>query len=84
MFRSAGQQPLTLDAAAEGITHPVYQFWIMNPAGQWTQSGAYGLGQYQFTPQKTGTYTVMAYAKDPYAPATSQYSVVSTQTVLVQ
>ncbi len=72
-------QGISVQAAATGITQPVYQFWIENPSGRWTQSGPYGSSTFQFTPSAAGTYTVTVFAKDPIAPATSAFAVVSTQ-----
>lgn len=74
---------LALNATAHGLTNPVYQFWIKSPDGQWSQSGAYGGGTYQFTPSHSGTYTIVVFAKDPYAPATSQFAVTASQSVTV-
>lgn len=74
---------LSLNAQAQGLTRPVYQYWIQSPHGQWSQSGAYGNSTYQFTPSQTGTYTIVVYAKDPYAPATGQFAVTATSTVTV-
>ena len=77
-------QALAVSAAASGITHPVYQFWIETPSGQWTQSGPYGTAQYQFTPQEKGVYTVTVYSKDAQAPANGVDGVTTSQTVTVQ
>ena len=75
---------IPLTATATNITNPVYQLWIKSPSGVWTQSGAYSSsGSYTFTPAASGTYTVVVYAKDPYAPATSVYAVVASQQVSV-
>lgn len=71
-------------AAATNITNPVYQVWIRSPSGSWSQSGPYSPGStYTFTPTTAGTYTVVVYAKDPYAPNTAAYAVVAEQHVTV-
>ncbi len=74
---------LTLNASAQSLTNPVYQYWIKSPDGQWSSSGNYGGSTYQFTPSQQGTYTIVVYAKDPYAPATSQFAVTATQSITV-
>jgi len=75
---------LTITADAVNITNPVYQMWVEAPDGTWTQTGAYShQTSYSFTPTAAGTYTVAVYAKDPYAPSTSQFSVMAVTTVAV-
>ncbi|WP_020376037.1 triple tyrosine motif-containing protein [Sulfobacillus thermosulfidooxidans] len=76
-------QSIDIEANASGLTDPVYQFWIKSPSGQWSQSGAYGTNQYQFTPNQSGNYTIVVYAKDPDAPATSQFAVIASQIISV-
>ena len=71
-------------ATATNITNPVYQVWIKSPSGSWSQSGPYSPGStYTFTPTMSGTYTVVVYAKDPYAPNTAVYAVVAEPPVSV-
>lgn len=69
----------TMTAAAVGLTRPVYQFWVEDPHGIWSASGNYGGSSFRYTPQQSGTYHVVVYAKDPYAPATAQYAVLARQ-----
>ncbi len=74
--------PIT--ATATNITSPVYQVWWQAPDGSWTQSGPYSHSNtFTFTPTTSGLYTVVVYAKDPYAPSTAVYAVVATQQVTV-
>ncbi|WP_430626500.1 protease pro-enzyme activation domain-containing protein [Sulfobacillus thermotolerans] len=75
--------PVALDAHASGISNPVYQFWIQSPNGQWHASGAYGAGTDLFQPNGSGTYTIVVYAKDLYAPATSAFAVSTSMTFTV-
>ena len=78
------QSPVTLTASTSGITHPVYQFWYETPSGQWTASGDYqNSGSFTFTPSQSGTYHVVVYAKDPYAPATPAFAITAISTVSV-
>ena len=72
-----------ISASATGLTHPVYQFWVEDPSGHWTASGNYGGSIYTYTPSQSGTYQVVVYAKDPYAPATAQYAISARQTFTV-
>lgn len=59
---------VTLTASATGIYDAQYQFWVENPAGEWTQSGPYGSGStYTFTAATSGAYRFVAYAKSPAA-----------------
>lgn len=75
---------IPLIATATNITNPVYQVWLQSPDGSWTQSGAYVHGNtFTFTPSAAGTYRVVVYAKDPYAPNTSVFAVAAAQTVQV-
>ena len=76
--------PVSVTAKATGLTTPVFQFWVEAPDGTWTQSGAYSQVKTDtFTPSQSGTYHVMVYAKDPVAPATSQFAVTSAAVVSV-
>ena len=76
--------PVTMSANAVGLTTPVFQFWVEAPDGTWTQSGPYTHAATDaFTPSQSGTYHVVVYAKDPLAPATSQFAVTSETTVSV-
>lgn len=75
---------IPLIATATNITNPVYQVWLQSPDGSWSQSGAYVHGNsFTFTPSAAGTYRVVVYAKDPYAPNTSVFAVAAAQTVQV-
>lgn len=60
--------PVTISATADGITDPVFQFWIESPAGQWQPEGPYGSSTVQTQLESPGVYTIAVYAKDPYAP----------------
>ncbi len=81
---AAAGAPVTATAAATALTDPVYQFWVENPSGVWSQSGPYGPARtFQFTPVAAGTYRVVVYAKDPYAPNTAAFSVRAVSTVTV-
>ncbi len=53
-------QPLTLTATAHQVSHPVYQFWVRNPAGVWSSSGGF---TYTVTPHTVGTYLAIAYTE---------------------
>lgn len=76
--------PVAASAHATGLTDPVYQFWVQAPDGTWSQSGPYTpTSTYRFTPSQQGTYHVVVYAKDPYAPSTSQFAVQSAAAVSV-
>lgn len=76
--------PVSVAAAARNLTNPVYQMWVQSPAGIWSQSGAYThASQFSFTPGSAGTYRVVIYAKDPYAPNTSAFAVEATASVAV-
>lgn len=59
-------------AHATNLLHPEYQFWVKNPAGQWSQSGPYTSSDTFMLPMNSGTaagtYEVIAYAKDAAAP----------------
>ena len=75
---------IPLTATATNITNPVFQVWIRSPSGSWSQSGAYSHSStYTFTPTTSGIYTVVVYAKDPYAPNTAVYAVVAEQQLTV-
>ncbi|MCL5116933.1 MAG: protease pro-enzyme activation domain-containing protein [Firmicutes bacterium] len=74
----------TIGATATHLTNPVYQFWIEPPTGPWQASGSYShQGSWSFVPTVAGTYHVVVYAKDPYAPATAAFSVVSSEALIV-
>ncbi len=76
--------PVTVSATAVGLTAPVFQFWVQAPDGTWSQSGPYSPAAADaFTPSQSGTYHVVVYAKDPLAPATSQFAVTSETSVSV-
>ena len=76
--------PVSVAAKATGLTTPVFQFWVEAPDGTWTQSGSYSpVRTDTFTPSQSGTYHVVVYAKDPVAPATSQFAVTSAAAVSV-
>ncbi len=86
-------QGMTVRAQARDLIAPVYQFWIENPQGNWTSSGAYQTGAtFTFTPSEPGAYQVIAYAKDPAAPnnaldavwSQSQHFTVAPQSSAVQ
>lgn len=67
-------QPLGFTASAEGIPHPVYQFWAGGDGHVWAQSGVYRTSNgFTFTPPQTGTYRVVAFAKDASAPEQAAY-----------
>lgn len=68
-------KPVTLTAAATGLTNPVYQFWYQDPQGAWHGSNYTESPEFSFTPTAEGTYTTIVYAKDPYAPADWTHSV---------
>ena len=69
-------EPINLTAIATGITGCEYQFWYRDPAQNWHQNGGYQVsGNYSFTPAAAGSYQVVVFAKDHYAPATDQFSV---------
>lgn len=81
---STAGSPVPISATATNITSPVYQVWWQAPDGSWSQSGPYShTSTYTFTPVTAGTYTVVVYAKDPYAPNTAVYAVVAEQHVTV-
>ena len=80
----AAGSPLTVNALASGIVGCEYQFWYQAPDSSWHQSGGYQTsGQYTFTPTMSGTYKVVVFAKDHYAPATDQFSVSNSVLVAV-
>ncbi len=81
---TSAQMPITIMASTSGITDPVYQFWYETPSRQWTVSGNYqNTGSFTFTPSQSGTYHIVVYAKDPYAPATSAFALNAASTVSV-
>ena len=56
---------VTFTATAAGSSNLVYQFWYQNPSGSWVSSGALSSSNtFQLSNTNTGTYTVVAYAKD--------------------
>lgn len=71
----------TAHASATNLLHPVYQFWVENPAGQWSQSGAYSSSSTFTLPMNSGTtagtYKVVAFARDASAPETAAAEVMS-------
>lgn len=69
--------PFSVAASAAGITSPVYQFWYKAPNGTWTGGSYSSTATLSITPTAAGTYTVIVYAKDPYAPADDTHSVQS-------
>lgn len=74
---------IILAAAATGLTGAEYQFWYRSPDSSWHQSGDYtSSGQYAFAAEQSGTYMIVAYAKDHYAPATDHYAVTATAAVV--
>ena len=80
-------KPMTVTATSSNIYNPLYQFWYKNPSGEWKQSGAYGSGNFTFTPSESGTYTFIAYAKSPQAlnnPEGALYSKTVSGTVVPQ
>jgi len=73
---------VNLLAEASGITGVEYQYWYQLPDSNWHQSGAYSTsGSYAFTADQPGIYTIVAFAKDHYAPATDQFAVTAVRTV---
>ncbi len=74
----------SIHASAAGLTSPVYQFWVEDPSGHWAASGNYGGPTFRYTPNQSGTYHVVVYAKDPYAPATARYAVTAQTTFSVK
>jgi len=71
-----------LQASAYGIIGAEYQYWYQSPDGGWHQSGSYSSsGNYSFTATDAGTYRVVAYAKDHYAPATDQFAVTAVKEI---
>ncbi len=73
---------IAVSAGAQGITNPVYQFWVQTPTGQWTQRG-FGTNTFSFTPTLPGTYVIAVYAKDPYALALPPYDVMTSKTITI-
>jgi hypothetical protein len=73
---------VNLTAEAECLTGVEYQFWYQTPDGTWHSSGAYTTNNiYSFTAATSGTYKVIVYAKDHYAPATDQFAVWDIKTI---
>jgi len=69
-------ETVQVEATATGITGCEYQFWYQAPDSSWHQSGGYSTsGLYSFPASQAGTYKVIAFAKDHYAPATDQFAV---------
>ena len=75
--------PVTLSAAAVGITQPVFQFWIESPAGQWQPEGPYGGSMAEAQLGSPGVYHIAVYAKDPYAPDNGSVAVSNQITMTV-
>ena len=77
--------PLSVTADAADLVQPVYQWWWQGPDGHWHASGNYQTSpQWTWTPPKSGTYTVVVYAKDLEAPNNATDAVWATETVTVQ
>jgi len=73
-----------VSATAVGLTGAEYQFWYRTPGGQWHQSGDYtAANSYFFWADEVGTYRVIVFAKDHYAPATDQFSVSDAKDIYV-
>ncbi|NLI11238.1 MAG: hypothetical protein GX425_01115 [Peptococcaceae bacterium] len=64
---------VTATAVAEGISDPVYQFWVKESADEtWTYSGDFtSSNTYTFTRDVPGSYMVYAYAKSANAPSST-------------
>jgi len=74
--------PVTVRAEASGITGVEYQLWYRLPNGEWLQSGDYNPEPtFTFVPVDPGSYQVIVYAKDHYAPATDQFAVSDQKTI---
>jgi len=72
-------QSVTLTAVSQNIYHPLYQFWVESPSGQWTQSGAYQTSPtFTFPVAREGVYHYVAYAKSPLAANNPQGALQST------
>lgn len=78
---SVGQK-ISYLAQATAITQPIYQFWVKTPSGNWHQ-WPYGSGTFQYTPKSSGTYSVVVFAKDPYALQQSAFEVQARHTLTV-
>jgi len=77
--------PLSVTADATDLVQPVYQWWWQGPDGHWHASGNYQANpEWTWTPPKSGTYTVVVYAKDLEAPNNATDAVWATETVTVQ
>ncbi|AGL03690.1 S8 family serine peptidase [Desulfoscipio gibsoniae] len=68
----ASPQPIgtavTFSASAVGSSNPQYSFWVQDPNGVWTSSGAWtSTNTYQINSTIPGTYQVIVYAKDSQA-----------------
>ena len=67
---------VNLTATADGLTGVVYQFWYQGPDATWHSSGGYQTSSsYSFMATTKGAYKATVYAKDLYAPSTSQFAV---------
>jgi len=76
---------VNLTARANCLTGAEYQFWYQPPGGAWHASGDYtSYNGYSFTADTAGTYKVIVYAKDHYAPATDQFAVWDIKTINCQ
>lgn len=64
---NAAANTIDLTASSTGIIDPVYQFWYQDSAGTWLQSGAYSQSATYSITNPTGTYKVIAYAKERVA-----------------
>jgi len=80
--------PVTVQATAENLLDPVYQFWVKGPSGKWMQSGGYQTSNMFTLPMNqtplAATYTVIAYAKDAAAPESAPEEVSSNVVTLIQ
>jgi hypothetical protein len=61
---------VTITADPTHFFHPVYQFWIEVPGGQYESSGGYTTNShFTFTATEPGTFQVLAYARESNAPS---------------
>ncbi len=73
---------VNLIANAYCLTGVEYQYWYQTPDGSWHSSGGYTTSNtYDFQANATGSYKVIVYAKDHYAPDTDQFSVWDIKTI---
>lgn len=76
----------TIMATAQSghINLPEYQFWHRRPDGIWQQSGDFSSSpNYSFTVDMAGSYTLVVYGKDHYAPGNDQFAVAASRELLV-